>query len=128
MKPDLVYWQSVRHFKMREFACPCCGAAPMLPAFIGALDRLRHEVDRPLTISSGYRCARHNEAVGGAPHSLHRDGLAADVAVPRGDGVLRWLIVANATRQALSVGVYGRHIHLDDRPGPAVLFHGSYRL
>lgn len=32
-----------------------------------------------MCISSGYRCSRLNEAVGGSPTSDHREGLAADI-------------------------------------------------
>lgn len=33
----------------------------------------------PIVVSSGYRCAKLNEAVGGQPTSYHRMGLAADL-------------------------------------------------
>ena len=45
--------------------------------------KLREAWGKPLTITSGYRCARHNAEVGGVPNSRHMRGLAADVAVPR---------------------------------------------
>lgn len=37
----------------------------------------------PLIISSGYRCAELNKAVGGAMHSAHQAGLALDFTAPR---------------------------------------------
>lgn len=42
------------------------------------LDPLRREVG-PLRVTSGYRSHDVNEAVGGAEHSYHVDGLAADI-------------------------------------------------
>jgi uncharacterized protein YcbK (DUF882 family) len=37
---------------------------------------------RPMVLTSGYRCRKHNAAVGGAANSLHCLGLAADILVP----------------------------------------------
>jgi uncharacterized protein YcbK (DUF882 family) len=34
-----------------------------------------------MSVSSGYRCLKHNKAVGGAPGSIHLTGLAADITV-----------------------------------------------
>lgn len=34
---------------------------------------------RPLTVTSGYRCAELNNAVGGVPTSMHLTGHAADI-------------------------------------------------
>jgi uncharacterized protein YcbK (DUF882 family) len=44
------------------------------------LEELRGVWGRPLVITSGYRCERHNIAVGGALRSLHRLGRAADIS------------------------------------------------
>lgn len=43
------------------------------------LEPLRRYVDRPLIITSGYRCERLNQAVGGVPTSQHLKGEAADI-------------------------------------------------
>lgn len=42
------------------------------------LDRIREATDRPIIISSGYRCKKVNTLVGGSPPSAHKKGLAAD--------------------------------------------------
>lgn len=39
----------------------------------------RKRVNMPIFISSGYRCPRLNEAVGGASHSYHMFGRACDI-------------------------------------------------
>jgi zinc D-Ala-D-Ala carboxypeptidase len=38
--------------------------------------------DRPMLISSGYRAAKVNKAVGGSKHSAHMHGLAVDFSCP----------------------------------------------
>lgn len=43
------------------------------------LDPLREAYGKPITVSSGYRCARLNRIVGGAARSQHLTGQAADL-------------------------------------------------
>jgi len=47
------------------------------------LDPLREEVDKPIIVSSGYRCPELNKAVGGSSTSQHMQGLAADISCHR---------------------------------------------
>jgi zinc D-Ala-D-Ala carboxypeptidase len=50
-----------------------------LTLLAATLERVRAWVNRPLIISSGYRCPVLNQCVGGAPASAHVLGLAADI-------------------------------------------------
>lgn len=43
------------------------------------LDPLREAWGKPITVTSGYRCAALNKAVGGVPTSMHLTGNAADI-------------------------------------------------
>lgn len=43
------------------------------------LDPLREAWGRTITVTSGYRCAALNKAVGGVPTSMHLTGNAADI-------------------------------------------------
>ncbi len=43
------------------------------------LDPLRELYGKPVTVTSGYRCAELNALVGGAPSSQHLAGQAADI-------------------------------------------------
>lgn len=45
------------------------------------LDPLRAMIGRPIIITSGYRCQRVNELVGGSKTSQHLSGKAADIHV-----------------------------------------------
>ena len=67
------------HFKLREFQCRCCGLVKLSPRLLQMLETLREEARMPLVVTSGYRCPDHNRRVGGAAHSLHLDGCAADI-------------------------------------------------
>lgn len=68
------------NFSRSEFACKCgCGFDDVDPALVRALEELRALAGGPLHILSGCRCPKHNKKVGGATHSQHVLGRAADV-------------------------------------------------
>lgn len=51
------------------------------PELVAKLEKLRQVVGRPIKINSGYRSPEYNKKVGGAKHSQHMDGRAADIIV-----------------------------------------------
>ncbi|MDR1515568.1 MAG: peptidase M15 [Synergistaceae bacterium] len=67
------------HFKLSEFECRCCRRVMLSSRLVPMLEELRGVLGRPLVITSGYRCDRHNAAVGGSKRSLHLIGRAADI-------------------------------------------------
>ena len=73
------------HFMFSEFACRCgCGGGDLdgLRSLCGALEVVRSEAgDKPITITSGYRCRRYNTRVKGAKASRHTQSIAADFRV-----------------------------------------------
>lgn len=66
------------HELLRPFGC-----GPSRPGRRPA-DAARPGIGKPLSITSGFRCNRHNKAVGGAEQSFHTLGMAADVSCPAG--------------------------------------------
>jgi zinc D-Ala-D-Ala carboxypeptidase len=74
---------------------------------------LRTRWGRPLMITSAYRCGRHNQAVGGANLSEHREGAAFDVSL---GNYLRSDLVHTARQVGFTgVGLYDTFVHLDVR-------------
>ena len=71
-----------RHFKVREYRSRD-GADPIFvsPRLVELVQNIRTHFGRPLIITSGYRTPRHNAAIGGAAHSQHLYGRAADIVV-----------------------------------------------
>ena len=68
-----------KNFDRYEFQCPCgCGQQSVDTELAEKLQLIRDKVDRPLKITSGYRCITHNAAVKGSSGSKHRYGMAAD--------------------------------------------------
>jgi uncharacterized protein YcbK (DUF882 family) len=104
-----------QHFSRSEFDCPHCGAGCPSPQLVAILERLRGIVGgKPLSIVSGFRCVPHNAAVGGAQHSRHPNGDAADI--PSG------YATTSQAAQAGAVGIGSKGqwaLHVDWRPGGA---------
>ena len=77
----------MKNFRIQEFVCRCgCGMPPEARQNIEALvanvlDPLREAYGKPIYVNSGYRCEKHNAAVGGVPKSQHMLGQAADISV-----------------------------------------------
>lgn len=121
-------WDEYPSFTEAEFACKCgCGAANMDPEFMAALQAARTACLFPFIVTSGYRCADYNARLGGAPHSKHVSGKAADIAV-RTEGAGQRIIEAfteddaaacHPTDPDCGLGLYDRHVHLDIRPAGA---------
>ena len=60
--------------------CKCCGkeATNQILSYINAIN-IMCRTDLSKLITSGRRCEKHNEEIGGAPHSLHLSGMAVDI-------------------------------------------------
>ena len=71
-----------KNFRVKEFASKD-GADPLFVSdqLVEILQNIRNHFGKPVTITSGYRTAKHNKAVGGATYSQHQYGTAADIVV-----------------------------------------------
>ena len=69
-------------FKVREFRCRDGSDVVMIDeSLVVLLQCIREHFGKPITITSGYRTAAHNTAVGGSKSSQHLLGKAADIQV-----------------------------------------------
>ena len=110
-----MHYYLTTHFRAKELACKCgCNVEKMDSGFMVMLQKLRQTLDRPLFITSGYRCQEHNKAVGGASESYHLKGMAADiVCISTKD---RYEIVGAAIRLGFSgLGIDKQFVHVDNR-------------
>lgn len=120
-----------KYFSKSELACKCCGQCKMNQAFLERLDALRWLYNKPMIVSSGYRCPHHNAKVsstgGDGPHTT---GRAVDILV---SGQSAHAIIKLATHLGFTgIGVNqkskhaNRFIHLDDLKGPTRPWVWSY--
>jgi uncharacterized protein YcbK (DUF882 family) len=105
-----------RYFKIEEFYCKCeeCKDEKQIvdKYLIEMLDVARGIADMPFVITSGYRCTKYNEKVGGVEDSSHLTGKAADISTISSHmkyEILRSLLDVGFRR----VGIYANHIHCD---------------
>jgi len=88
--------QLTEHFSLEELVAsemavragidnaPSVEIAANLLVLAEGLERVRAAVgNRPIRVTSGYRCAALNTAIGGANNSMHMRGLAADIICPQ---------------------------------------------
>lgn len=115
-------------FKLAEFQCQCkekCpGKVPNLrlnDALLDTLNRLREQFGKPIVVTSGFRCKKHNATIGGAVASQHLLGTAADIRPTSGDKEdleeLYRLCKEETGVVGLGDGRKKGFIHVDVRPG-----------
>ncbi len=76
------------HFSENEMKCKGSGDCKMVPEFMEALESIRVELDKPLIVSSGYRCPEYNDEVSSSGLTgPHTTGRAVDVVVNGGDAL-----------------------------------------
>ena len=93
-------------FKVREFACKGSDVVLLDEELVVLLQCIREHFGKPVHITSGYRTAAHNAAVGGSKSSQHLLGRAADFYV---EGVDVATVAAYAETLLPSRGGIGRY-------------------
>ena len=108
-----------KHFHEREFACNHCGklASIGVPAeLVDILEQVREHFRRPVHVTSGYRCPVHNRNVGGARHSQHLRGTAADIVVNGVPASRVHAFLRSIRGDQGGLGQYRRFTHVDIGP------------
>ena len=109
------------NLKVSEFACKgngCCSTVLIDDQLVTYIQKIRDHFKKPITITSGYRCATHNARVGGATGSRHNKGQAADIVV---QGVAPKKVAQYAESIGImGIGLYetnqdGHFVHIDTR-------------
>ena len=114
-------------FKVREFRCRDGTDSILIDEeLVVVLQCIREHFGQPVHITSGYRTAAHNAAVGGSKSSQHLLGRAADLWV---EGTTVEAVAAYAESLLVNRGGIGRYpkdakhpdrttgwVHIDTRP------------
>lgn len=122
------------NFLVREFACKCGKCQKMLidDVLVAQLQAIRNYFGKSVNVTSGYRCAALNQAVGGDPNSSHMQGMAADIVV---SGVKPEVVAQFAESMGIvRIGLYDSFVHIGSgdvkrfwrgHEGKAVTTHGG---
>ena len=106
----------MKWFKKEDFLCRC-GKCEMpaevegnLMALVeNVLEPAREKLGGPIIVNSGYRCERHNKAVGGVANSQHLRGEAADIRCADNKRLAKIIVEAGRFDQLI---IYPTFIHV----------------
>ncbi len=101
------------HFHDYEFVCPCCNGGIVADELVLKLQQLRDTINKPIKVTSGYRCPIENKKVGGAKNSAHLLGEGVDIQTELSTVTLA--MIASKIK-GIRIGIYERHLHIDVRP------------
>lgn len=100
------------NFRLIEFACKDGSDVVLVhPALVELLEEIRSKTGSPIHINSAYRTASYNARIGGATHSRHVLGMAADI-VARNVSLARLREVVNELNPG-GIGTYSSFVHVD---------------
>jgi uncharacterized protein YcbK (DUF882 family) len=103
------------HFRRSEFSCTDgCGFKAVDVQLLELLEKIRdHFGSKPVTITSGCRCLKHNHDIGSLDTSQHVRGIACDFRIKGIEPQLIYDYINDWHDGGL--GIYNSWIHLDVR-------------
>ena len=111
------------YISLKEYQCNCCGKLPPSfdidnpnPIFLELFDDfsiIREAFGKPIPVS-GYRCKRHNKAIGGSYLSAHMFGVALDCKTGSQAESERFAAIVEEKCPELRMGVYKTWCHIDN--------------
>ena len=102
-----------KNFQYKEFDCHgqgCCSTTIIDEKLVEYVQQIRDHFDKPVTITSPYRCEVHNRRVGGATKSYHMRGQAADI-------VVQGVSSREVAKYAESIGILGIGLYETSKDG-----------
>jgi uncharacterized protein YcbK (DUF882 family) len=112
-------WGRYPNFKASEFACRHCGKVEMDPNFMHRLQSLRNRYNKPMVITSGYRCPDHPIEKAKPSPGAHSSGKAADVGIQGAEAHRLLALAMELGFSGIGVQQKGdkRFLHLDIMTG-----------
>ncbi|MFS1526270.1 D-Ala-D-Ala carboxypeptidase family metallohydrolase [Microbulbifer sp. 2304DJ12-6] len=104
------------YFTEEELSCRCCGKLHFSNDTMRRLIRVRVRFNKPMVVTSGYRCPAHCAKIGST--MTHTTGQAVDVSVAGGRAYELLGIAIEEGFTGIGVKQHGPHggrfLHLDD--------------
>jgi zinc D-Ala-D-Ala carboxypeptidase len=107
----------MNYFSENELRCKCgCGEYYFNSGTLARLNKLRIEYNKPIPISSGFRCESYNIQKGYT--QTHASGQAVDILISRKESyrLLKLAFLYGFTGIGIKQHGENRFIHLDDLP------------
>ncbi len=126
---EFILRNDILYFTVEEFACKHCGKVIIDSRIVETVQRLREYLQKPVMVTSAYRCPVHNRRIGGVKNSAHVRGYALDVKCTNSEDrerILEFLMVHVVRR----IGIHPKFIHFDidpSKPSPRVWLYGERR-
>lgn len=112
-------WEEARwpNFSPAEMACRHCGEYYHFEWMLDAIQTVRRNLNRPISVNSAHRCPLHNASavIRGAALSEHKVRLALDIAIGNHNPLRLYQALCKAGFDTF--GAYGSFIHVDARKG-----------
>jgi uncharacterized protein YcbK (DUF882 family) len=104
------------NFKVNEFRCKDGSDVIFIaPELVELLQKIRTHYGKAVNINSAYRTPAYNKSVGGATHSQHLYGTAADIRIngvkPKDLADYIETLIPNKG----GIGIYSSFVHVDIR-------------
>ncbi|ARM70591.1 endolysin [Shewanella phage SppYZU05] len=117
---------STESFSARELSCRCSSCKQSKPHqmqeyVLRGLQAIRDVANRPLILTSAYRCANHPDEIKKAAPGRHNQGLAVDIKVSN-DRERAEIVDLGLKYGAKGIGVAKSFVHLDWRTGPKAMW------
>jgi zinc D-Ala-D-Ala carboxypeptidase len=109
-------WDTARwyNFKPKEFACSCCNALNISPVVLDFVQAYRNHVAKGVSITSGYRCPKHNSSVSSTGEDgPHTTGFAIDIGTNTQSQYELIRFGLHYSPRAMGIGVAKTFTHID---------------
>jgi uncharacterized protein YcbK (DUF882 family) len=108
------------HFSINEMQCSCSrehiSPPPINKILLEVLEELRTSFQKPIIVTSAYRCSEHNASIDGAKNSFHILGKAADIVIKTISPNIIYKYLDKKYPNSFGIGFYtSGFVHIDVR-------------